>query len=126
LLYLDKELKSPLGYFIQYGLPAFAVILLWKAKAATPGKMLLHLKIADAGGKEKLGTGQCIVRYFGYVIPMVPLLFFSGFLATGYTPALLLGFLSLPLTLCFFWIMWDKRKQGWHDKLARTVVIRTE
>ncbi|EGR3275202.1 RDD family protein, partial [Vibrio parahaemolyticus] len=22
-----------------------------------------------------------------------------------------------------FWVAWDKRKQGWHDKLANTVVI---
>nr|WP_233448331.1 RDD family protein [Vibrio penaeicida] len=21
------------------------------------------------------------------------------------------------------WVAWDKRKQGWHDKLANTVVI---
>jgi uncharacterized RDD family membrane protein YckC len=24
------------------------------------------------------------------------------------------------------WIAFDKRKQGWHDKVARTVVIRVE
>jgi uncharacterized RDD family membrane protein YckC len=22
------------------------------------------------------------------------------------------------------WVVFDKRKQGWHDKLAKTVVIR--
>jgi uncharacterized RDD family membrane protein YckC len=23
----------------------------------------------------------------------------------------------------FLWVIWDKRKQGWHDKIAGTVVI---
>ena len=26
--------------------------------------------------------------------------------------------------LGFFWIGWDDRKQGWHDKLAGTLVVR--
>jgi uncharacterized RDD family membrane protein YckC len=30
----------------------------------------------------------------------------------------------LPLFLGFFWIAIDMRKQGWHDKLANTVVVR--
>jgi len=29
----------------------------------------------------------------------------------------------LPVGLGFFWIIWDKRKQGWHDKIAGTVVV---
>jgi len=34
-------------------------------------------------------------------------------------------FLSgLPLLLGIFWIAFDGRKQGWHDKLAGTVVVR--
>jgi uncharacterized RDD family membrane protein YckC len=31
---------------------------------------------------------------------------------------------TIPFGLGLFWIGWDKRKQGWHDKLAGTVVIR--
>jgi uncharacterized RDD family membrane protein YckC len=30
-----------------------------------------------------------------------------------------------PMCLGFLWIAFDKRKQGWHDKLAGTVVVRT-
>ena len=26
--------------------------------------------------------------------------------------------------LGFFWIGWDRDKQGWHDKIAGTVVVR--
>ena len=33
--------------------------------------------------------------------------------------------ISLPfLYLGFLWVIWDKRKQAWHDKLFRTYVVR--
>jgi uncharacterized RDD family membrane protein YckC len=28
--------------------------------------------------------------------------------------------------LGFLWIIWDQRKQGWHDKIANTYVVRVE
>ncbi len=37
--------------------------------------------------------------------------------AVGYALA------ALPLFLGFFWILMDDRRQGWHDKLADTVVV---
>ena len=32
----------------------------------------------------------------------------------------------VPLFLGIIWVGFDKRKQGWHDKIANTVVIRKE
>jgi len=32
---------------------------------------------------------------------------------------------TIPLCLGFLWITFDRKKQGWHDKLAGTVVVRT-
>jgi len=86
---------------VQGVLPAVAAILFWRFRGATPGKMLLSAKIVDA---ETLGpptTGQLIGRYFAYI-------------------------LSSVFMLGFIWIAFDKRKQGWHDKLAGTVVIHDE
>ena len=85
---------------LSYILPAIAVILFWKYKSATPGKMLLKLTIVDAETGDKPSTGQFIGRYFAYFVSIIPL--FIGFI----------------------WVGIDKRKQGWHDKLAGTVVIR--
>jgi uncharacterized RDD family membrane protein YckC len=31
---------------------------------------------------------------------------------------------TIPFCLGFLWVAFDKRKQGWHDKLAHTVVVR--
>jgi uncharacterized RDD family membrane protein YckC len=30
----------------------------------------------------------------------------------------------LPVGLGILWVAFDARKQGWHDKLAKTVVVR--
>ncbi len=93
----------PAGYvvsFVQLVLVAAAFIVFWIYRSATPGKMIFHARIADAHTFGPLATGQAIIRYIGYYIS------------------------SLPLFLGFLWIAWDRRKQGWHDKIAGTVVIR--
>jgi len=83
-----------------YILPAVAVILFWIYKSATPGKIALNLSIVDAETGEKISKGQCLGRYFAYYISIIPL------------------FLGL------IWVGFDKRKQGWHDKLTGTVVVK--
>lgn len=83
-----------------YILPAIVVILFWIYKSATPGKMALKLSIVDAKTGKEASKGQLIGRYFAYYISMIPLL------------------------LGIIWVGIDKRKQGWHDKLAGTVVIK--
>lgn len=89
-----------LGILINYLLPAFAVIVFWIYKSATPGKMLVGLTIVDAKTGDKPSTSQFVGRYLGYYVSMIP--FFLGII----------------------WVGFDKRKQGWHDKLAGTVVVR--
>jgi uncharacterized RDD family membrane protein YckC len=88
-------------YLIVYGLPAIAVILFWIARQATPGKMALSMRIVDASTFGKISTGQAIGRYLSYYLS------------------------AIPLMLGFIWAAFDGRKQGWHDKLAGTVVVRT-
>jgi uncharacterized RDD family membrane protein YckC len=70
------------------------------ARSATPGKMWLSMTIVDADTLGPLTPKQAIVRYLGYYVSM-----FGMFLG-------------------FVWVAFDRRKQGWHDKMARTVVIR--
>lgn len=87
-------------FIISYVLPAVAVIMFWIYRSATPGKMMVKVKIVDAKTGGKPSTGQCIGRYFAYYVS------------------------TLPLGLGIFWVAFDKRKRGWHDILAGTVVIR--
>ena len=84
-----------------YVLPATVVILFWIAKSATPGKMLFKLIIIDEKTGGKPSVGQLIGRYLGYYVSM------------------------LPLMLGIIWVGIDQRKQGWHDKLAGTLVVKS-
>lgn len=73
---------------------------LWLVTQTDPGKMLFSAVIVDAKTGGKPSTLQYVLRYVGYIVS------------------------TLPLFLGFFWIGWDARKQGFHDKIAGTVVVR--
>ena len=86
-------------FLIQAILPAVAVILFWRYQGATPGKMAIGAQIVDASSGRRPTTARLVVRYFAYLVS------------------------ALPFFLGFFWIALDRRKQGWHDKIAGTVVV---
>jgi uncharacterized RDD family membrane protein YckC len=92
--------KGPADILISYVLPVVAVLWFWIARQATPGKMAISARIVDATTGGKPSAKQLIGRYLGYYVSIFGL------------------FLGLA------WVGWDRRKQGWHDKLANTVVIR--
>lgn len=83
----------------QVALPAILVIALWIKFASTPGKMVFKGKIVDAATLAPVSSGRLVLRYIGYFV----CIFTFG-----------LGFL---------WVAWDERKQGFHDKIAGTVVV---
>ncbi len=84
---------------VSWLLPAVVTMLFWDYKMATPGKMVISAKIVDADSGARPSPKQWIFRYLGY---------FAS---------------ALPMGLGFLWIAFDARKQGWHDKMANTVVI---
>ena len=92
--------RGPADLLISFVLPAVAVIAFWVARGATPGKMAISAQVVDARTGGKPGTGQAIGRYLGYYVS------------------------TIPLGLGLIWVAFDPKKQGWHDKLAGTVVIR--
>ena len=76
-------------------------IFFWMRDGQTLGNRLLAIKvIREDGQKFDIATG--IIRYIGYLI--------SG----------------IVLWMGFLWVIWDKKKQGWHDKMAKTIVVKTE
>ena len=80
---------------------ALIVLAFWRSKfSATPGKMAIHAQIVDARTLGRPTLGQLVIRYLGYFVS------------------------TIPLCLGLMWVGFDRRKQGWHDKLADTVVIR--
>lgn len=91
---------GPMDFLVSWVLPAVAVIVFWVSKQATPGKMAVSAKIFDARTGNAASTGQLIGRYLAYYVSLI------------------------PLGLGYIWVAFDARKQGWHDKLAGTVVVR--
>jgi uncharacterized RDD family membrane protein YckC len=88
-------------FLLSWLMPAIAIVAFWIYRSATPGKMMLSVKIVDASTGQPLRPGQSILRYVGYFVATV------------------------PLCLGLVWVAFDPRKQGWHDKLAGTVVVRS-
>jgi uncharacterized RDD family membrane protein YckC len=80
--------------------PPLVIIGSWIALGASPGKLLLGLRIVDEPSRGRPSAWQCIGRY---------LMALLGILCAG------LGFLYIAI---------DPRKQGWHDKILRTLVVR--
>jgi uncharacterized RDD family membrane protein YckC/cytoskeletal protein CcmA (bactofilin family) len=72
---------------------------MWAWKGTTVGGIVLNLQVVREDGN--------------------PLNFLAAFVRS-----LAAVFSILALFLGFFWIGWDGQKQGWHDKIAGTVVVR--
>ncbi|WP_025264002.1 RDD family protein [Wolbachia endosymbiont of Onchocerca volvulus] len=75
------------------------VTYMWIRFAATPGKLLLGLKVVDAQTFKKVTLKQATKRFFSMILSASPL--FLGFLLSSF----------------------NKRCQTWHDKIANTVVV---
>jgi uncharacterized RDD family membrane protein YckC len=95
-----RLISGPADVLISWVFPIVATLVFWMTKQATPGKMAFSARIVDARSGSAPSAGQFVVRYLGYFLSLI------------------------PLGLGFIWIAFDKRKQGWHDKLAGTLVVR--
>ncbi len=96
----NKQIAGTWDVIMNYVFPFIAIVAFWLYKSATPGKLITKLTIIDAETGGKPTTGQFVTRYIGYFVSIIP--------------------------FCFglFWVGIDKRKQGFHDKFAGTVVIK--
>ena len=90
------------GQFVLPLLVGVAVVGFWRYCGATPGKLAFALKIVDAATGEPPKLNRLVIRFLAYFVS------------------------ALPLYLGFAWAAIDRRKQGWHDKIAGTIVIVSE
>ena len=65
----------------------------------TLGKKALGIRVVDIAGGGSIGYGRAFIRYIGRIVS------------------------AIPLFLGYFWMLWDKEKQTWHDKFASSVVV---
>lgn len=94
----DGVFRGALDVVILVVGPAAIVLAWWYFRQTTPGKMLVGARVVDAETGKPPTFKQCLIRLGAYPLS------------------------ALPLMLGFFWIAFNVRKQGWHDRLAGTVV----
>ncbi len=96
----EKLIQGPADVLISIVMPAAAIVWLWLKRGSTPGKDAISAKIVDAKTGNPPTLRQSVIRYLGYYVS------------------------TIPFGLGLVWVAFDARKQGWHDKMAGTVVVR--
>ncbi|MEX1254138.1 MAG: RDD family protein [Dehalococcoidia bacterium] len=77
----------------------FAYFWFGNSWGGTPGKRLVGMLVVDSRHGGDLGLGRGFLRLFIWTLG------------------------ALPLYLGWLWCIWDAKKQAWHDKAARSVVV---
>ncbi len=70
-------------------------------EGATPGKKVMKIRVVREDGQPLTVIGAILREVVGKAV--------SG----------------IVFGLGYLWVLWDKKKQAWHDKIAGTVVIKT-
>ena len=94
--YVSHTWKAYLVADICYGV---YYVFFWVRYSATPGMMMMGIRLIRKG-QFAITAGKAILRYFGAQI--------SAFTIIG-----------------GLWMLWDKNRQMWHDKLAQTFVVKS-
>jgi uncharacterized RDD family membrane protein YckC len=69
------------------------------SRGQSPGMMAVGIRVISFDGSGSIGYGRAVIRWIGGLVS------------------------TIPLFLGFFWMLWDKEKQCWHDKMASDLVV---
>jgi uncharacterized RDD family membrane protein YckC len=78
---------------------AYLTLFVGSADGQTPGMRVAGIRVIDFDGGGSIGYRRALIRAVGGSIS------------------------AIILFLGFLWMLWDKEKQCWHDKLADDVVV---
>jgi uncharacterized RDD family membrane protein YckC len=77
----------------------YATLLEGGPRGQTVGKMALGIRVYDFQQGGSIGYGRAFIRQIVKIAS------------------------TIPIFLGYFWMLWDKEKQCWHDKAANDVVV---
>lgn len=103
VVFMAMAIFTPLGMLFWLAWMAGSIgynYYFWTTTGQTPGKKIMGLKVVRAEDGAILDQQTAIMRYVGYFVSS--LVVYIGFLA----------------------ILWDPQHDGWHDKIAKTKVIK--
>ena len=104
IVFVPLSLALPAGVYYVLSTAAglaYYILLEGGPRGQTVGKMALGIRVIDLGRGGSIGYGRAFIRYIGRIVS------------------------SLPILLGYLWMLWDKEKQTWHDKMAGSVVVPT-
>lgn len=90
-----------LDQFVQFSILGIIVLFFWLKKQASPGKLIMKIKIVDEKTLKPLSSSRLIIRLLSYVVS------------------------ALPLGLGFIMIGLNRHKKGFHDNIAGSIVIKS-
>ncbi len=101
--FVGSIVDASIGLLLYYVVAFGYFIYFWSSAGGgqTPGMRVLDLKVIRTDGSQ-LTIGQAIIREIGFIVAAIPLL------------------------IGLIWAAFDSEKQGWHDKIASTYVVRTK
>jgi uncharacterized RDD family membrane protein YckC len=74
---------------------------LTRNKGQTPGKGLMKIRVIKVDGSP-ISDSDALLRYVGYIVN------------------------SFCIGIGWVWALLDTNKQGWHDKIAKTYVVKAD
>jgi uncharacterized RDD family membrane protein YckC len=89
------------GLSITAGVLGVYWILTWSLMGASLGQRALGLRVVNAADGKNISIGRAAVRFVGYIVSVI------------------------PFAIGLIWAGFDHQKQGWHDKIAGTFVVRS-
>lgn len=93
------DFRASLVAIIGFILEVTYYVAFWIWRGQTPGKIAVGIKVIRTD-TSSISLGRSVLRYIGYIIS------------------------SLIFMIGYLWIVFDSRKQGLHDKIADTYVIK--
>jgi uncharacterized RDD family membrane protein YckC len=101
LNYASAGVGGTVGSIILFlgGLVSVAYYTYFFGNGQTPGMMAMKIKLIGTDGTYPIGYGKGFLRWIGMIIS------------------------AMVILLGYVWILIDKKKQGWHDKIAGTYVV---
>lgn len=97
--FLDEVSRLTGSMLLHHGILLVIYVAFWVRFMGTPGKLWLGLQIVDERNLGPLSATASVIRFLGYFVS------------------------SFMFGLGFIWVAVDKRHQGFHDMMARSVVI---
>jgi uncharacterized RDD family membrane protein YckC len=89
-----------IGSWVGFAILGVYWVLTWSLLGASLGQKALGMRVVNAISGDRIDIGKAVIRYVGFVIS------------------------AIPFALGLIWAGFDPRKQGWHDKIAGTYVVR--